>query len=94
MSHWQVLRRHALKNAMLPIVTLVALNLGFTVAGAIYIESVFSYDGLGQLFQQALDKKDFPLLQGAFLLLAVAVIGANMLADILYTYLDPRVREV
>jgi peptide/nickel transport system permease protein len=93
-SHWQVLRRHALKNAMLPIVTLVALNLGFTVAGAIYIETVFSYDGLGKLFQDALDKQDFPLLQGAFLLLAVAVIGANLLADFLYTYLDPRVKAV
>lgn len=92
LSHWQVLRRHALKNAMLPIVTLVALNLGFTVAGAIYIESVFSYDGLGKLFQDALDKKDFPLLQGAFLLLAISVIGANLLADLLYAYLDPRVK--
>jgi peptide/nickel transport system permease protein len=92
MSHWQVLRHHALKNAMLPIVTLIALNLGFTVAGAIYIETVFSYDGLGKLFQDALDKQDFPLLQGAFLLLAVAVIGANLLADLLYAYLDPRVK--
>ncbi len=92
MSHWQVLRHHAFKNALLPIVTLVALNLGFTVAGAIYIETVFSYDGLGKLFQEALDKQDFPLLQGAFLLLAVAVIGANLLADLLYAYLDPRVK--
>jgi peptide/nickel transport system permease protein len=93
MSHWQVLWRHALKNAMLPIVTLVALNLGFTVSGAIYIETVFSYDGLGKLFQTALTKQDYPLLQGAFLLLAVSVIIANMLADILYTYLDPRVKQ-
>jgi peptide/nickel transport system permease protein len=92
LSPWQVLRRHALKNAMLPIVTLIALNLGFTVSGAIYIETVFSYDGLGKLFQTALVKQDLPLLQGAFLLLAVSVIVANMIADILYTYLDPRVR--
>lgn len=92
MSHWQVLRRHALKNAMLPIVTLIALNLGFTISGAIYIETVFSYDGLGKLFYTALGKQDYPLLQGAFLLLAVSVIFANMMADILYTYLDPRVR--
>lgn len=93
LSQGQVLRRHALKNAMLPIVTLVALNLGFTVSGAIYIETVFSYDGLGKLFQSALEKQDFPLLQGAFLLLAVSVIVANLIADLLYTYLDPRVRE-
>jgi peptide/nickel transport system permease protein len=92
MSQWQVLMRHALKNAMLPIVTLIALNLGFTVSGAIYIEAVFSYDGLGKLFQDALTKQDYPLLQGAFLLLAVSVILANMFADVLYTYLDPRVK--
>jgi peptide/nickel transport system permease protein len=92
MSNWQVLMRHALKNAMLPIVTLIALNLGFTVSGAIYIEAVFSYDGLGKLFQDSLTKQDYPLLQGAFLLLAVSVILANMLADVLYTYLDPRVK--
>jgi peptide/nickel transport system permease protein len=92
MSQWQVLMRHGLKNAMLPIVTMIALNLGFTVSGAIYIETVFSYDGLGKLFQDALTKQDYPLLQGAFLLLAVSVIVANMLADILYTYLDPRVK--
>jgi peptide/nickel transport system permease protein len=93
MSHWQVLWKHALKNAMLPIVTLIALNLGFTVSGAIYIETVFSYDGLGKLFQTALTKQDYPLLQGAFLLLAVSVILANMAADVLYAVLDPRVKE-
>ncbi len=92
MSHSQILRRHALKNAMLPIVTLIALNLGFTVSGVIYIETVFSYDGLGKLFEDALARQDFPLLQGAFILLAVSVIIANMVADILYTYLDPRVK--
>ncbi|GAB4542916.1 MAG: ABC transporter permease [Anaerolineales bacterium] len=93
MTDWQVLSRHALKNAMLPIVTLIALNLGFTVSGAIYIETVFSYDGLGQLFQAALVKQDYPLLQGAFLLLAVSVIVANMAADFLYAVLDPRIKE-
>jgi peptide/nickel transport system permease protein len=92
LNQWQILWRHALKNAMLPIVTIIALNLGFTVSGAIYIETVFSYDGLGKLFQTALTKQDYPLLQGAFLLLAVSVIVANMLADILYTLLDPRVK--
>ena len=94
LSYWQVLWRHALKNALLPIVTLIALNLGFTVSGAIYVETVFSYDGLGKLFQTALVKQDYPLLQGAFLLLAVSVIIANMLADILYTHLDPRVKAI
>lgn len=92
MSNFQVLMRHSLRNAMLPMVTIIALNLGFTVSGAIYIETVFSYDGLGNLVQTALVKQDYPLLQGAFLLLAVSVIAANMLADFLYTYLDPRVK--
>ena len=92
MSNFQVLIRHGLKNALLPVVTLIALNLGFTVTGAIYVETVFSYDGLGKLVQTAIVKQDYPLLQGAFLLLAVSVIVANMLADFLYTYLDPRVR--
>ena len=93
MSDWQVLWKHAFRNAMLPIVTLIALNLGFTVSGVIYIETVFSYDGLGKLFQTALVKQDYPLLQGAFLLLAVSVIIANMAADVLYAALDPRVKE-
>jgi peptide/nickel transport system permease protein len=93
LSDWQVLWRHALRNAMLPIVTLIALNLGFTVAGAIYIETVFSYDGLGKLIQTALTKQDYPLLQGAFILLAVSVIIANLAADLLYVVLDPRVKE-
>ena len=92
MSNFQVLMRHGLRNAMLPMVTIIALNLGFTVSGAIYIETAFSYDGLGNLVQTALVKQDYPLLQGAFLLLAVSVIAANMLADFLYTYLDPRVK--
>ena len=93
LSDWQVLWKHALRNAMLPIVTLIAINLGFTVSGAIYIETVFSYDGLGKLFQTALIKQDYPLLQGAFLLLAVSVIIANLVADGLYVVLDPRVKE-
>lgn len=93
LNDWQVLWKHALRNAMLPIVTLIAINLGFTVSGAIYIETVFSYDGLGKLFQTALIKQDYPLLQGAFLLLAVTVIIANMAADVLYAVLDPRVQE-
>ena len=92
MSQWQVLWRHGLKNALLPVVTLIALNLGFTVSGAIYIETVFSYDGLGKLVKTALTKQDYPLLQGAFLLLAVSVIVANLLADFLYSALDPRVK--
>ncbi len=88
---FQILKDHALKNAMLPLVTVIAINLGFTVAGAIQIEAVFSWPGLGSAIVEALDRRDFPVLQGAFLLIAVAVIIANLLADLTYTLLDPRV---
>ncbi|HAX70148.1 MAG TPA: ABC transporter permease [Anaerolineae bacterium] len=92
LSMFQILKDHALKNAMLPLVTVIAINLGFTVAGAIQIEAVFSWPGLGSAIVEAVGRRDFPMLQGAFLLIAVAVILANMLADLTYTYLDPRVK--
>lgn len=89
----QIIRRHALRNAMLPIVTLIALNLGFTVSGAIQVETVFSWPGLGELTVRAVNQRDFPVLQGAFLLLAVTVIIANLAVEIIYGWLDPRVSE-
>jgi peptide/nickel transport system permease protein len=89
-----IIRRHGFRNAMLPIVTLIALNLGFTVSGAIQVETVFSWPGLGKLTVDAVSTRDFPVLQGAFLLLAIAVIGANLIAELVYLRLDPRVTEV
>ncbi len=91
LSTFQILKDHALKNAMLPIVTIIAINLGFTVAGAIQIESVFSWPGLGFAIFEAVESRDYPVLQGAFLLIAVSVIIANLTADLTYSYLDPRV---
>lgn len=88
----QILWRHAVPNALLPTMTLTLLSIGFVFGGAITIEFVFSWPGLGWLTVQAIDAKDFPLLQGLFLLFSAAVIVANLLADILYMYLDPRVR--
>lgn len=88
----QVLWRHVVPNALLPTFTLVLLSLGFIFGGAITVEYVFSYPGLGLLTVQAIDSKDFPLLQGLFLLFSAAVIVANLVADITYSYLDPRVR--
>lgn len=88
----QILKDHALQNAMLPMVTIIALNLGFTVAGAIQIETVFSWPGLGGAIFEAVGRKDYPMLHGAFLLIAVSVIFANFVADLLYSYLDPRVQ--
>lgn len=91
LSHVQVLMRHAMQNALLPVVTLIALNLGFTVSGAIQVETVFSWPGLGSMIFEAVRRQDYPVLQGAFLLIAVSVILANLAADLVYGTLDPRV---
>jgi peptide/nickel transport system permease protein len=88
----RILRSHAFPNALLPMVTLIAINLGYVVAGAITAEVVFNWPGLGTLTVQALDARDYPLLQAIFLLIAVSVVLANFAADIVYGYLDPRVR--
>jgi peptide/nickel transport system permease protein len=93
LNHFQILKDHALKNAMLPMVTIIALNLGFTVAGAVQIETVFSWPGLGGAIFEAVGRRDYPMLQGAFLLLAISVIFANLGAELLYSYLDPRIRN-
>lgn len=92
LSTLQILKDHALKNAMLPLVTMIAINLGFTVAGAIQIEAVFSWPGLGLAIYESVVRRDFPMLQGAFLLIAVTVILANLLADLTYSSLDPRIQ--
>jgi peptide/nickel transport system permease protein len=93
LSTYRIIRDHALRNAMLPLVTLIALNLAFTVSGAIQVETVFSWPGLGSLTVQAVDQRDYPVLQGAFLLIAIAVVVANLIAELVYSYLDPRVVE-
>jgi len=92
LSTFRILRDHALKNAALPMVTMIALTFGYTIGGAIQVETVFSWPGIGRLMYEAVQKRDYPVLQGAFLLLAVSVIVANLLADLLYSVLDPRVK--
>ncbi|MFC3320563.1 ABC transporter permease [Mesorhizobium cantuariense] len=89
----QMLMRHAFRNAMLPVVTLVTLNLGYVVAGAITVESVFAWPGIGRLTVEALNARDYPVLQGIFLLLGASVVVANLAADLAYNILDPRVRQ-
>jgi peptide/nickel transport system permease protein len=91
---WErVVRRHAVPNALLPLVTLSAIQFGAVVGGAITIETIFSWPGLGELGFQAINDKDFPVLQGTFLIFSVGVILANLLADCLYFALDPRVKS-
>jgi peptide/nickel transport system permease protein len=88
-----VLRKHALRNAMLPITTLVALSLGYIVAGAILVETVFSWPGIGRAVYDAVLQRDYPMLQGAFLVLTFSVVFFNLVADLLYFKLDPRITE-
>lgn len=88
----RILQAHAFPNALLPMVTLIAINLGYVVAGAITAEIVFSWPGLGTLTVQALDARDYPLLQAIFLIVAVSVVFFNLAADLVYGFLDPRVR--
>jgi len=88
----EVLKNHAMPNTMLPVVTVVALNVGWVMSGAIMIEVIFSYQGLGYLTYEAVLSQDYPIIQAAFLLEAVAVIIANFLADLMLFRLDPRVK--
>ena len=86
-----IVRKHALRNALLPITTLIALSLGYIVAGSILVETVFSWPGIGRAVYQAVLQRDYPMLQGAFLVLTVSVVFFNLVADLLYFKLDPRI---
>jgi peptide/nickel transport system permease protein len=87
-----VRNRHAVRNALLPTTTVIALNIGFVVSGAITVETVFSIPGLGLLSTDAIGVPDFAVLQGAFLVATAGVILANLAANLIYGWLDPRVR--
>ena len=89
----RVVRSHAVPNALLPLVTVAAIQFGLVAGGAITIETIFSWPGLGELSFTAINDKDFPVLQGTFLVFSVGVIVANLIADCLYFYLDPRVQS-
>ncbi|MDW9776375.1 ABC transporter permease subunit [Sinorhizobium meliloti] len=92
LTNGQMLMRHAFRNALLPVVTLITLNLGYVVAGAITVEAVFAWPGIGSLTVEALNARDYPILQGIFLLLGASIVFANLIADLIYGLLDPRVR--
>jgi peptide/nickel transport system permease protein len=92
LSDSYVLRRHAFPNALLPTVTIIAINLGYVVAGALTAEIIFNWPGLGTLTYGALLARDYPVLQGVFLILSITVVLANLAADLVYGVLDPRVR--
>jgi peptide/nickel transport system permease protein len=84
---------YAARNAILPSVAGFSLAIGFVVSGALLTEIVFSYPGIGYILEQAVENRDFPLLQGVFLIITFAVLSANLIADVVYVLLDPRVRQ-
>jgi peptide/nickel transport system permease protein len=87
-----VIGRHALKNALIPMVTVLGLEMGTLVGGVVIIEQVFGWSGIGWLALTAVKNRDYPLLQGIVLLVAVGVSLANLLTDVAYTFIDPRLR--
>jgi peptide/nickel transport system permease protein len=89
----RIRRRYVMRNSLLPIVTIIGLNAGFVVGGAITVEALFSWPGIGEQTFRAIAAKDYPMLQGVFLVTSAMVILANLVVDVLYVRLDPRVRE-
>ena len=92
LSDWVVFGRHGLRNALLPIITITSLRLPLLLGGAIVIEIVFSWPGLGQLSVDAIHQRDYPVLMALTLFLSTMVLASNLVADILYAYADPRIR--
>jgi len=92
LSERTVLFRHAFRNALIPILTILGLQFGSLLAGAIVTETIFSWPGIGRLAVQAIEARDYPLLQGCILVIAVSYVLVNLLTDVLYAFVDPRVR--
>ena len=87
-----VIRKHVLRNSLISVVTVAAIQVAFIISGSVVVEIVFSYPGIGRLLVNRVGNRDFPIIQGIVLIIGVAVITANFLADVLYAYLDPRIR--
>jgi len=90
-TEWQVVMKHALRNALIPTVTVVGLQVGVLLGGNMIVESVFSWPGLGRLVVDAIFNRDFPLIQGSVMIYAITFVLVNLVVDILYTYLNPRI---
>ncbi len=92
LSNFAVLTRHALRNALIPIITILGLQFGTLLAGTIVTETIFSWPGIGRLTVMAISSRDYPLLQGCILVIALSYVLVNLLTDVLYAFVDPRVR--
>jgi peptide/nickel transport system permease protein len=87
-----VLRRHVLRNSLLPTIAVIATQTGYLISGLVVIELIFNYQGIGQVIFRAAQQKDFPLLQSAVLLVGIVYLAATLVADVLYSLLNPRIR--
>jgi len=87
-----VIYRHALRNALIPLVTVLALDLPYLIGGAVFVETIFSWPGMGRLYYQSALQRDYPVLLAILMIGAAAIILSNLLADLLYVYMDPRIR--
>lgn len=92
LPNWLVIGKHALRNALLPVVTVIGLQMGTLIGGAVIVESIFAWPGVGRLLVQAISNRDLPLVQAGVFVLAVGIVTINLCTDLLYTWLDPRIR--
>jgi ABC-type dipeptide/oligopeptide/nickel transport system permease component len=93
LSELRVLRGHALRNALLPVVTVIGLQLGFSLGGTVIIENIFAYPGVGNLIVSSINQRDYTIVQGGVLLLATGFVLINLVVDLIYGYIDPRVKH-
>jgi len=93
LSRWRVIGVHALRNALIPVVTIVGLQVGTLLAGAILTETIFSWPGIGKWLVEAIGRRDYPAVQGGLLMSASVIIGVNLLVDVLYGVINPRIRH-
>jgi len=92
LSERVVIGKHALKNALIPVVTMIGLNFGYLLDGSVVVETIFAWPGIGLLMVESIYMRDYPMIQGCILFVAIIFIFVNLMVDILYTYLDPRIR--
>lgn len=92
LSEGAVLAKHALKSAFIPVLTVIGMQLGFALAGSVFVEVIFSWPGIGALMVNAILARDFPLVQGAILIVAVSYVMVNLVVDLLYAYINPAIK--
>jgi dipeptide transport system permease protein len=93
LAPWQVVGVHALRNALVPVVTVIGLQVGTLLAGAVLTETIFSWPGVGKWLIDAIGRRDYPVVQGGILISATLVISVNLLVDLLYGLVNPRIRH-